>query len=205
MVQTRKTDRRTVYTRNVIKDAMLELLEIDSFDKITVASVCRQAQIGRSTFYNHYDDLMQVIDDLEDDAVMATKPALTDSIKGIEEMARLMQKANSINEISDKVNLLPLCQRIADNPKYHCLFRDPLISEYMLMRIYRQEKNKMAPQLTSAFHIKEEEADMLFLFLIQGAFAVNRAMNWKKDDAWFRVQRVLLTFISSGYKSLCDL
>lgn len=39
----RKTDRRTLYTQAVIKDALLELLNEMSFDKISVAALCRQA------------------------------------------------------------------------------------------------------------------------------------------------------------------
>ena len=43
---------------------------------------------------------------------------------------------------------------------------------------------------------------MLFLFGITGAFSVNKAMNWKKDADWLKVQRVLLTFMEGGYEAL---
>ena len=41
----RKTDRRTLYTRNVIKDALLEALAEKTFEQITVTDVCRRAEI----------------------------------------------------------------------------------------------------------------------------------------------------------------
>ena len=46
----RKTDRRTLYTRNVIKDALLEALAEKPFEQITVTDVCRRAEITRATY-----------------------------------------------------------------------------------------------------------------------------------------------------------
>ena len=45
----RKTDRRTLYTRNAIKDALLEALGDKTFEQITVTDVCRRAEITRAT------------------------------------------------------------------------------------------------------------------------------------------------------------
>ena len=51
----RKTDRRTLYTRQVVKDALLELLVEHHFEDINVTMLCRQAEITRATFYLHFD------------------------------------------------------------------------------------------------------------------------------------------------------
>ena len=45
----RKTDRRTLYTRQVIKDALLELLTENTYDRINVTMLCRQAEISRAS------------------------------------------------------------------------------------------------------------------------------------------------------------
>ena len=42
----KKVDRRTAYTRMTVKDALLELLEEQPFEKITVAALCRQARMS---------------------------------------------------------------------------------------------------------------------------------------------------------------
>ena len=67
----RRIDRRTAYTKNTVKDAMLELLAEMPFEKITVAALCRRADIVRTTFYLHYDSLTDVIKELADDAILA--------------------------------------------------------------------------------------------------------------------------------------
>lgn len=61
-IKPRKTDRRTIYTRNVIKDALLEAMKEKAFEQITVTDVCRRAEVTRATYYLHYQSLNQVLD-----------------------------------------------------------------------------------------------------------------------------------------------
>ncbi|MDD5922031.1 MAG: TetR/AcrR family transcriptional regulator [Eubacteriales bacterium] len=59
-----KTDRRTLITCGMIRNALLELLKSTSYSKITVALLCRQAGITRATFYQHYENIDVVVDEL---------------------------------------------------------------------------------------------------------------------------------------------
>ena len=79
----KREDRRTVYTKNVIKDAMLGLLEDQPFEKITVAALCRQAEIVRTTFYLHYDGLTDVLKELADDAILAASQGTSHDLDGM--------------------------------------------------------------------------------------------------------------------------
>ena len=65
---TGKIDRRTRYTKNIIKESYLELLGELPPSKVTVTEVCRRADINRGTFYLHYEDLPQVMEELENAA-----------------------------------------------------------------------------------------------------------------------------------------
>ena len=167
-----KNDRRYAYTHGVIKDAMLELLHESSFDEVSVSALCRQAQIGRATFYTHYDNLTEVIEELVEDAIKATDRSSAKSLDGMR-------------------------QRVADNPKYNVLFKDSSLSDYILSMIYRQEKDYQIAELMK-YGMTAKEADMLFTYMLTGAFAVNRAMGWKKDEEWMRVQRIILNFVCGG-------
>lgn len=61
-------DRRSRKTRNAIKSAFWELLQSQRFDKIAIRDITEAADINRSTFYLHYYDkydlLQQAINDL---------------------------------------------------------------------------------------------------------------------------------------------
>ena len=192
-----KNDRRYAYTHGVIKDAMLELLHESSFDEVSVSALCRQAQIGRATFYTHYDNLTEVIEELVEDAIKATDRSSAKSLDGMREMARYLSTDHGFRELESKILLLPVCQRVADNPKYNVLFKDSSLSDYILSMIYRQEKDYQIAELMK-YGMTAKEADMLFTYMLTGAFAVNRAMGWKKDEEWMRVQRIILNFVCGG-------
>lgn len=63
----RKTDRRVLRTRNILGDALIALMQAKSFEEITVQDVLDRAGVGRSTFYVHYRDKVDLLlSDIED-------------------------------------------------------------------------------------------------------------------------------------------
>lgn len=59
-----KTDRRTKYTKMVIRQAFMEAMKSKPFQKITVADICALAEISRPTFYFHYADKFDLLDEI---------------------------------------------------------------------------------------------------------------------------------------------
>ncbi len=63
-------DRRVAKTKLALRDAMLTLLAKQGWDDLSIQTLCDQANIGRSTFYVHYqskDDLLtESFNDLRD-------------------------------------------------------------------------------------------------------------------------------------------
>ena len=51
-----KLDRRIQRTRQLICDALMALMLEKSYDKITIQEIIDRANVGRATFYNHYQD-----------------------------------------------------------------------------------------------------------------------------------------------------
>lgn len=68
-------NRRVRQTKGMLKDAILELLEERSLERITVTDICRLADVNRSTFYAHYEDVRALLREIEDD-MLAQTPAL---------------------------------------------------------------------------------------------------------------------------------
>ena len=63
-----RNDRRVNYTKMVLKNALIELLQEKPIGKITIKEICERADINRGTFYSHYTDQFdlqrQVFEDL---------------------------------------------------------------------------------------------------------------------------------------------
>ena len=187
----RKTDRRTIYTENVIKDSLLELLQDTSFEKLTVTAVCKQAEITRATFYLHFDDLTAVLDSTLEDALSLTMHGTDNPNQDMIQLMGLFSDAPNAATAKPHETLLPACQRVADLPKYHVLFLDESLSDYIIKKMYLTEKDKMIPMLMKQCHLSRKEADKVFLFVIYGAYHVNKSMHWEKSDEWYQLQSKL--------------
>ena len=51
-----KVDRRIRYTKKMLKDALVRLIQHQHISAITVKELCELADINRSTFYAHFRD-----------------------------------------------------------------------------------------------------------------------------------------------------
>ncbi|NDJ55135.1 MAG: TetR family transcriptional regulator [Chloroflexi bacterium] len=52
----RKTDLRVLRTRQLLQDALLDLIEVKPFESIQVKEIAEEAMVNRATFYLHYRD-----------------------------------------------------------------------------------------------------------------------------------------------------
>lgn len=62
-------NRRVQFTKNALRDAMIELICEKPLTAITVKDVCARADINRSTFYLHYKDVDSLLVAVEDYAI----------------------------------------------------------------------------------------------------------------------------------------
>ena len=203
--QARKTDRRTLYTRQVVKDALLELLESNPYDKINVTMLCRQAEITRATFYLHYGDLNEVLDEVIQEALDIAEHS--GEIKEYDTRRALLMRTlkNGPEALKGNENLLAPCQRIADHPKYRALFMDDSLAFYIIRKIYLEERGKSVPGIAKQCRVSEEDADRLFMFMIYGLYYVNRFMKWEKSDDWYRMQYIVNHMLENGLDSISAL
>lgn len=63
------TDRRVTRTKAAIRQALTELMEEKGFDALTVKDVTTRAQINRGTFYLHYRDKYDLLEQSEQELI----------------------------------------------------------------------------------------------------------------------------------------
>ena len=195
-------ERRAAATKEAIKDTMLDLLKKTAFNDISISLLCREAGVGRATFYTHYNGLTDVIDELADDAIDATKRSKAPGLSGVSILLEKMRTTMDPAALAPYMELLPVCQRVADQPKYRPLFFDEFLSDYVMRRIVPSELELMLPYWVGNSGMTWMQSEQMFLFGIAGAYAGNHSMNWKKDADWYEVQKVLLTFLGGGNEAL---
>lgn len=65
----KKLDRRKKYTQMVLKDSLMDLLKGKQLSSITVKEICEKADINRSTFYAHYQDSFDLMEQIEEELI----------------------------------------------------------------------------------------------------------------------------------------
>ena len=53
-------DIRSIITKKMIEDALVNLLKTNNLDEITVKELCFEAKVNRSTFYNNFYDIYDI-------------------------------------------------------------------------------------------------------------------------------------------------
>lgn len=74
--RSKESDPRVQRTRELIRNAFVDLLEETDLEKITVNRITDKATINRVTFYLHYRDIPDMIDKIADDILREMKEAL---------------------------------------------------------------------------------------------------------------------------------
>lgn len=187
----RKVDHRTIVTKAMIKDALLASLNETPYEKLTVTAIAREAGITRATFYLHYQNLDEVLDEALDDALRLTE--IDSKFSKYESSHEAYFKAKQA-DADDIDSFLPACQRAASSPKYRVLFLNEAMSHIILDKLYRKERAIRIPDIMAAHGLSEWEADIVFRYMLHGNFAVNKSLEWIKDDNWYHAQDVIRNF-----------
>jgi len=64
-----RENRRTKMTKLLFRTALTELMQEKSFAKITVKDICDRADLNRTTFYKHYNDQEDILNEIETDLI----------------------------------------------------------------------------------------------------------------------------------------
>ena len=71
-----KDNRSTRRTRSAIREALTEMLALKPVGKITVQELIDRANICRTTFYAHYEDIYDLLSKVEDDILSEIREGL---------------------------------------------------------------------------------------------------------------------------------
>lgn len=144
-------DRRTEYTKMVIKVSLYKLLEKKHLSEITVKELCELADINRSTFYRNYQDIYDLFEKLEEQLIKET-----------------FQDKNIEN---DRYKLLDIIYQ--NQPFYREFFDSHLESQY-IRKTVRKMYDEMKDILIQRGNYDEKTFSISYLYNYYGAIGVIR-------------------------------
>ena len=122
-----KTDRRVRKTKRAVHAALLQLMTEKKLSQITVKELTEQADINRKTFYNHYDDIFAVLDEVENECV--------------DRMLALFD-LNNFDRYIEKPDLFfsSMLSEISNNREFYTLLNQSADHSHILNKLIRKEK-----------------------------------------------------------------
>jgi AcrR family transcriptional regulator len=68
--------RKTRYTRMVLRDSLAELMKEKSILRISIKDICERADVSRSTFYAHYKDQYDLLQQIQEETIASIEKLL---------------------------------------------------------------------------------------------------------------------------------
>lgn len=155
-------NQRIRLSKTMLKNALIELLQENGIEKISIYELCDKAQINRTTFYKYYGNQYDLLSDIENDC-----------FAGIEEHLTLHKEHKTII----LKNVLEYLE--SERTKFRVLFNTVVDKEF-------PEKLFSLPTVVNLIDLNmpktyhEKPKEYLHLFVCQGGFAVIR--KWLNDD-----------------------
>lgn len=164
-MEQKKTDRRVLYTKMVLRNSLLELMKEKSIEKITPTELCRNADINRNTFYSHYYSPMELLKSIED------------------EIYEQVERSLDITLQNDDITglLTEICKVIFDNKDLCRVLFSKYGDKEFLERIINLAHDKSVEKWKqAAMEGKEDLLDDLYTYLVNGSMAV--IQKWTQTD-----------------------
>lgn len=159
-----KESQRVLATKGLLKDALLNLMEENPINQITVAELCRKAGVNRNTFYSHYDS--------PEDLLFEIEQSYSDKL------FRIIEK--TIPQSDYYLVLLNTLEAISEDPKAtQILVQSTGESTYFSQFIATAFQKVMSIWAEHHWKTNAQDKAMIYRFTTGGAEWV--VSNWLKD------------------------
>lgn len=102
----KEEDRRVMKTRMVIQDALFNLMQEKSYNKITIQEIIDRANVGRSTFYSHYETKEDLLLSCVEHLLEILNQYIMDYLEMDEKQPRLLPVVELFDHIKENSKLM---------------------------------------------------------------------------------------------------
>ncbi|MFD1849808.1 TetR/AcrR family transcriptional regulator [Oceanobacillus bengalensis] len=182
-------DRRKKYTRMVLKDSLMKLLKEKQISTITVKEICELADINRSTFYSHFSDQFDLLNQIEEEIIEDMNSYLSQyNFDKEEESLQMIEKI--LEYIISKHDI---CQTLLnENGDAAFQKRVMIVAQRFLMKNWKAVNN-----------INEDISEYLSTFLISGSIHVIKSwLDHGMDKAPKEMAEIINNFTNKGLSAI---
>lgn len=154
--QPKRENRRVRYTKMMLRQSLLELLEQRPIEKITVADLCARADLNRTTFYNYYDSPRALLAQIEQELFEKIRETTDKNMDSLAQTGLTELLTEILTAAQENMDLCRVLFGIYGDPGY--------IKSLMMM-----VQEDMVALWKSVSGADEETLRQLYLFAVGGA------------------------------------
>jgi len=177
-------DRRVRYTKNIIKETFINLLQEKDIDKITVSELCEKSDINRATFYRYYIDIYDLLLKIE-----------------LEFADELKNKLINYNSSSFKDIVIEYLKYLKDNKDFvKIVFSNSKNLDFLydfFEYFFENFKNKWFINVNC---LDEENKKILFIYMFNGSLGVIKY--WIQNDFSDDINNLAMTIVNTCHYGL---
>ena len=163
-------DRRVRKSKEALKNSLIELMREKSVNNITVKELVTRADLNRSTFYNYYSDIPDMLSKLEDELYNEFLYTLEAHIPKKEKVVDVSKDAHKFIE--------DMCSVIKNNYEFcRCIFSKNGDLNF-LFKLEEMIENNLKNQLREIFDGKIDHLTYVYSFFKSGYIGILK--EWMK-------------------------
>lgn len=172
-----KSESKYFNTAIKMDKALIKLLDKKPFDYITVKEICQEAGVNRSTFYLHYENTVELLEE----AIEYTNDEFLSYFKDADEsfISNMNSKSNDELLLITPSYLKPYLKYIKENKALH--------SSGVLKNAYMKPNEKFEKMAKHIFYpimerlkVEENKRDYILAYYTHGVIAI--VEQWLKND-----------------------
>ncbi|RAV23240.1 TetR/AcrR family transcriptional regulator [Paenibacillus contaminans] len=171
--KTPRTDLRILRTRQLLKEAFIDLLQEVEIEKISVNRIAERATINRVTFYLHYRDIPDMMEKMADEMIEDMRSVLN-----------LKPLNPSLVDEKDSLVLVRLLEHIAENAKFYKVVlsskRTPIFTDRLLKLLSETVTQRVESDKDSIIKKAGIQKDIVIWF--GSAALIGTIVAWLRND-----------------------
>ena len=179
-------NRRSRYTVQAIRDAFLKMEKLKMFNEISIAEVCREADISRSTFYQYYNNLAEVLEDILSE--ISSRCPLT----------FVMHQLIDSQKMTCGGGKEKLCEIVRREKKYQGLFLDESLTSKIIQWLTPDFSKDGLQEVLKEVNATDEEIQIYNDFQLNGCLSVIRKNLEQSDAEWEKTRQALDRIVESS-------
>ncbi len=180
-----KSESKYFNTAKKMNDALIAILKTKAFEYITIKEVCEKAQVNRSTFYLHYENTVDLLNETTRNLINDFLSYFPDETSNISRRF-LDCDLSELNFITEKY-LHPYLSYIKDNKQVFFTILTHT-SSFDCDKVYQRMFENIFDPILERFNYPKGHRKYAMMFYMRGINAI--ITEWLKDDCVKTIEEI---------------